>query len=123
MVRLRMACPRRAGDTLPVLAWGQGGIGACDGGGTAPGARESEHAKKKTKLAISSTSPLPPSLVFLQGAHVLTLLLSLFNAAAALAELAVVVRPNTRLASTVRLEAAMDGAVLALGKLRPWKTL
>ena len=83
-----MACPRRAGDTLPVLAWGQGGIGACDGGGTAPGARESEHAKKKTKLAISSTSPLPPSLVFLQGAHVLTLLLSLFNAAAALAVLA-----------------------------------
>ena len=45
------------------------------------------------------------------------------DAAAALAELAVVVRPNTRLASTVRLEAAMDGAVLALGKLRPWKTL
>lgn len=45
------------------------------------------------------------------------------DAAAALAELAVEVRPNTRLASTVRLEAAMDGAVLALGKLRPWKTL
>jgi hypothetical protein len=45
------------------------------------------------------------------------------DAAAALAELAVEVRPNTRLASSVVLGPAMDGAVLALGKLRPWRTL
>jgi hypothetical protein len=44
-------------------------------------------------------------------------------AAAALAELAAEVRPNTRLASAVTLTPALDGAVLALGKLRPWKTL
>ena len=43
--------------------------------------------------------------------------------AAALAELAVEVRPNTRLASAVTLGPEMEGAVLALGKLRPWKTL
>lgn len=45
------------------------------------------------------------------------------DAAAALAELAVEVRPNTRLASAVTLTPAMEGAVLALGKLRPWRTL
>ncbi len=45
------------------------------------------------------------------------------DAAAALAELAVEVRPNTRLASSITLGPALDGAVLALGKLRPWRTL
>ena len=41
----------------------------------------------------------------------------------ALEELAEVVKPNSRLASSVVVDERMDGAVIALSKLRPWATL
>ena len=41
----------------------------------------------------------------------------------ALEELAEVVKPNSRLASSVVVDEGMEGAVVALAKLRPWATL
>lgn len=41
----------------------------------------------------------------------------------ALEELAEVVRPNSRLASSVVVDERMEGAVIALSRLRPWATL
>ena len=41
----------------------------------------------------------------------------------ALEELAEVVKPNSRLASGVVVDESMEGAVIALAKLRPWATL
>ena len=43
--------------------------------------------------------------------------------ARALEELALAVKPSTRLASAVTLDAAFDGATLALSGVRPWATL
>lgn len=43
--------------------------------------------------------------------------------AAAVAELAAKVKPNSRLASAVTLRRAFDGATMALSELRPWATL
>lgn len=41
----------------------------------------------------------------------------------ALEELAEVVKPNSRLASSVIVSEGMEGAVISLSKLRPWATL
>lgn len=45
------------------------------------------------------------------------------DARRALEELAEVVKPNSRLASSVVVDEGMEGAVIALSKLRPWATL
>lgn len=45
------------------------------------------------------------------------------DARRALEELAEVVKPNSRLASSVVVDEGMEGAVVALSKLRPWATL
>ena len=41
----------------------------------------------------------------------------------ALEELAEVVKPNSRLASTIVVDERLEGAVVALSRLRPWATL